>query len=161
MKDFTIGQVSNDVIEHGDNYYRSRTGQADYNQFSTEGRWIFRFFRRHFCIDHRHNCFPIGRHSPFIACSVRINCLSYFYRGVSVPREFINPVSCRISVCGNKNTISSASVSPTAINYRTSGIIRRKPPKVLIKPVIHPLDFRRLKTTIPNWHGPGALICST
>lgn len=82
MKDFTIGQVSNDVIEHGDNYYRSRTGQADYNQFSTEGRWIFRFFRRHFCIDHRHNCFPIGRHLPFIASSVRINCLSYFYHGV-------------------------------------------------------------------------------
>lgn len=38
MKDFTIGQVRNDVIEHGDNYYGSRTGQAGYNQSPTERR---------------------------------------------------------------------------------------------------------------------------
>ena len=61
MKDFTIGQVRNEVIEHGDNYYGSQTGQVGYNQSSTERRWIFRFFSRHFCIDHRYNCFPIGR----------------------------------------------------------------------------------------------------
>lgn len=60
---------------------------------------------------------------------------------------------------GNKNTISSGRASPTTINYRVPGIIRRKPPRALIKPVIQPLDFRRLKTTPraagPNWHGRG------
>jgi len=34
MKDFTIGQVRNDVIEHGDNYYGSRTGQDGLHSIS-------------------------------------------------------------------------------------------------------------------------------
>lgn len=125
---------------------------------SAEGRWIFRFFSRHFCIDHRRNCFPIGRHSTFIASLLRINCLSYFYHPPNFPRpariyQFGKP---RFSVCGDKNTISSRlALPPTTINYRAPGIIRRKPPRVLIKPVIHPLDFRQLKTGVPNWYGRG------
>lgn len=63
------------------------------------------------------------------------------------------------SVRGNKNTISSGRASLTTINYRVPGIIRRKPLKALIKPVIQPLDFRWLKNAAarggPNWHGRG------
>lgn len=99
--------------------------------------------------------------SLFIASSVRINCLSYFYRGASLESPSHENLSPKISenrhfsMCENKNTISSASASATAINYRAPRIIRRKPPRVLIKLVIHPLDFRRFKTAVPNWHGPG------
>lgn len=150
MKDFTIGQVRNDVIEHGDNYYGSRIGQAGYNQSPAEGRWIFRFFPRHFCIDHRHNCFPIGRHSPFIAFSVRINCSSYFHRGVpfeSPSHENLSIQKTATFPCAEiKIRLARLGASPTTINYRAPGIIRRKPPRVLIKPVIQPLDFLRLKT---------------
>lgn len=84
MKDFTIGQVRNDVIEHDDNYYRPRTRQAGTINFLLRGD-EFSAFSRDFCIDYRHDCFPIGRHSPFIASSVRNNCLSYFHR--SIPLE--------------------------------------------------------------------------
>jgi len=38
MKDFTIGQVRNGVIEHGDNYYGSRTDQVGFDQSPAKRR---------------------------------------------------------------------------------------------------------------------------
>lgn len=115
MKDFTIGQVRNDVIEHGDNYYRfSGPKQADYNQFPSEGRWISRFFppRDTFVSITTIIVFQsAGIHLSLLSRSVLIACL---IPTGGVPREFISPEDRRhFRMCENKkNTISSASASP-------------------------------------------------
>lgn len=151
MKDFMIGRLRDGVIANGDNYYSSQTGRTRFDQSSTKERWIFSFFPRHFCIDREIIVFQ----SDGIRLSLLLRSInrlySFFSPGspFSFPRGFINPRASVFRVCGNKNTVSSSHASSTTINYRVPGIIRRKPLRVLIKPVIQPLDFRRLKTAVP------------
>jgi hypothetical protein len=125
-----------------------------FDQSPAKRRWIFCFFSWHPCIDHRAVI-------VFRSNGIRFSLLSYFALIACLISTVavLLPAPARIYQSKSavfrtrakiKIRLTRLAHPPTAINYRFPGIIRRKPPRILIKLIIHPLDFRQLKTTGPE-----------